>query len=92
MIDFDDLVMRIIAGAFALAGISVIGVQVVNFLYHGSWEPVSLITGLQWLGANSEWLQSPNSWVGLHSVLEFIPLSLTFLITGLGIVIADGQK
>jgi hypothetical protein len=71
-----------------LGGLGVLGWQVYEYLRLGVWTPISIITALEWMQV--QWAYSPNDWVGLHNILEKMPLSMAMFTPALfGIVIAN---
>lgn len=67
-------------------GVIVLGWQILSYLGHGFWSPVSIITGLK--SMELQWAIAPDSWFGLHNILRNIPLSLT--LGGLGVLVLLG--
>ncbi len=65
----------------ATVGLFVLGYQVMQWLRHGTWEPISVVTVLAWCG--SDWARFPTEWIGIHKMLAALPLSLFFFVTGL---------
>jgi len=74
----------------ALAGVSVLALQVYGYLKAGSWRSVSLLSVAS---LHVPWLNNPQSWFGLNSIVRdatgVLPLSLAlfllgFLIAGFG--------
>lgn len=47
------------------------GYQIYLYLMHGMWFGVSLINVGSWMFPNSEWLNWPQTWIGVHKVLNF---------------------
>ena len=62
------------------SGLCVFAWQIYEFLRFDIWHSVSLIDVLRI--AEMSWATSPNDWLGLHRILEWIPLSLLLPITG----------
>lgn len=57
--------------------------QVYFYLRFGEWSSFSLISVLSELDSRpGHWALNPESWVGLHYILDFIPLSLVLFFTG----------
>lgn len=69
----------------ALGGVGVFGFQIYSWLQYGFWESISLVDGLL-LVWDSTWLWWPTSWVGVHKVLNAIPLSVALAGTGVGLM------
>jgi hypothetical protein len=57
-----------------VGAIAVLFFQVFVFLQYGHWLPISVVTGLRWLGV--EWASNPTTWLGVHKVFDFLPLSV----------------
>ena len=81
--------LALIFAFVGLAGILVLGLQVYAWLATGTWQPASLLLPLamlaKWLPdpAMVQWIERPDTWIGLHKVLDFIPLSLFLMLVGL---------
>lgn len=52
-----------------------------QWLRHGAWEAISVVTALAWCG--SDWARFPTEWVGVHKMLVVLPLSLFLFVTGM---------
>lgn len=68
----------LVLGVFAAIGI--LGWQIYGYLRQGEWPALSVIAALQWL--NIEWARSPRDWLGLHNLLDAMPLSLVVFFSG----------
>lgn len=70
--------------AFLLWAGGVLGYQIIFYLKNGAWQPLSVIDGLVYLSQErpSLWLLYPQDWIGLHKLLEAIPLSLGIALLG----------
>src|SRR5688572_7495029 len=66
-----------------LGGIGVLGYQVLGWLRTAEWEPMSVMTALQWL--NVRWAFQPTDWLGLYNALAFIPLAVGLPLVGFAI-------
>ena len=53
--------------------------QVYVFLRFGYWQPISVVTALARLGL--KWALMPEQWIGLHKVLDIVPLSLALFVS-----------
>lgn len=68
-------------------GLGVMGWQIYGYLKFGVWMPISIITALEWMQV--QWAHSPNDWIGLHNIVQKIPLSVAMCTPSLvGILIA----
>jgi hypothetical protein len=63
-----------------LGALGILGYQIYFYLRSGYWLSISIITALGWL--ESEWALNPTQWLGLHEILDSIPLSVTSLALG----------
>jgi hypothetical protein len=63
--------------------VPILGWQAYGYLRHGVWQPISTIDALRYM--NMKWAISPTDWLGLYRFLDWMPLSLLSLITGVGI-------
>lgn len=70
------------AGVCLVAAVGVVAWQLYTFLRFGSWPPFSVITVLQWCDVG--WASFPRDWLGIHRVLLAFPLSLAFVVLGVG--------
>ena len=76
-------------------GICIFGYQVFVYLYHGYWKSISIIDCLSFafksssLTSFASWLENPNSWVGVHNILSWLPTSLCIIIIGLYIFFSE---
>jgi hypothetical protein len=66
------------------SSIGLAGYQLYIYLHDGYWMPVSTIDGflsiLNWFSASGStftlWLTKPDTWIGLHEIFSFIPMSI----------------
>lgn len=65
------------------SSLCILGFQFFHYLKYGLWEKVSI---LYFLKGNSIWADSPDNWIGLHNILEKIPLSLSLFVIGIGLI------
>ena len=49
-----------------------IGLQTIKYLKFGVWEAFSGLALLKKLNFKSDWIESPNDWVGLHMLLDWV--------------------
>jgi hypothetical protein len=66
-----------------LSGAGVFIYQSYMWLRFSEWQPFSAITLLKWL--NVPWAIRPEDWLGLHKLLDGLPLSLTLFVLGVGV-------
>lgn len=71
-----------------------LGYQSFLYLMHGTWPAFSLIDLALWAFPKGPWLNSPDSWIGVHKILDFINagigMSAIFYAMALGLE-AEGQ-
>jgi len=79
--DLDNVLSTLLISSFFLAGTGIFFGQVYYYLKDGVWYSLSVINGLQNMPGTEKfnWLSNPDNWIGLWNVLDFIPLSITFL-------------
>ena len=63
----------------------------------GEWTPISVIDISRWVAADVEkpnelqsWITSPESWIGLHRILDWIPVSMA--LWAIGFCVAFGLE
>jgi hypothetical protein len=68
--------------------------QVWLYLRQGIWHPMSLLGALRVVigDQGNPWLVYPEEWIGLHAVLNWIPLSLVFFVLGLGVLFSEDER
>lgn len=85
--------------AFGLSSVLAIGTvlfQIVTWLYSGSWQPLSLLSPIAFTAVYMvesygswqtvlEWCVQPNTWIGIHKLVSWVPLSVGTL--SLGVVL-----
>ncbi len=80
-----------------LSGFGLLGYQVVDWLQDGVWNAMPLMMVFTFLfdgTAFGAWMQNPESWVGLHQVMEWLllntPISLVLIVDGLILTVFMG--
>ena len=68
-------------GAGAMIALGIFGWQIYGYLMDGVWTPMSIITALNWAGV--EWAAYPDSWVGVHKILDSFSLAITVFLVSL---------
>ncbi len=58
-----------------------VGFQLYHLVRFGEWMPISVIWVLQ--RARVEWALYPGDWIGVHKLLDWLPLSLASVVMGL---------
>lgn len=73
-----------------LSGVGLLGYQSVMWLQDGVWNPLAMMLVFEFLFEGTvlgTWMQSPESWLGLHQLVEWIlintPISLALMVNGL---------
>jgi hypothetical protein len=82
-----------IASLFLLAGVGLVGYQVVLWMQDGVWSefPIAIVFNFLFEGTvPAQWLTNPESWVGLQKVVEWllanVPLSAALIIPSLVVI------
>jgi len=84
--------LSLIGCAFLIvfSGFGVLGYQSALWLQDGVWTELPLLTAFNYLfegAAIQGWLNNPQSWLGLHQIVDWclqnIPLSLTLILEGM---------
>jgi hypothetical protein len=83
--DYEELTEILIMG-YILLPVGLVGWQIYHYLRHDIWNSVSVVSALQWSGV--KWAIAPTDWLGLHRILEWMPLSLAFVVIGILILFA----
>lgn len=63
-----------------LTGIGLFCYQVYIWLRTGEWTAYSVLYGLSYFDNLKEWVVYPTSWIGIHKLLDKIPLSLFLIV------------
>jgi hypothetical protein len=74
-----------VAGIGIMAiGLSLFIWQVYSFLRFNIWNPISVLSFLGWIGIPeiTQWVHLPTDWIGLHRILNQIPLNITLVFSG----------
>lgn len=71
----------ILAIVLLLSSFGIVGWQIFDFLRDGEWVSISIITAL--VKFDIPWAIYPQDWLGLHKVLDVIPLSAALFVSGL---------
>ena len=69
-----------IAGALMVAGAWTIGKQCYTYLRYGEWKAESVLSAF-----DSNWAATPSDWIGLHDILNWVPLSFALILAGIAI-------
>lgn len=54
--------------------------QGLKFLQSGNWPSISVVDALRFYG--SEWAAYPDVWLGVHNILDSLPMSIGAVILG----------
>ena len=76
-------------GAFVLGGIGIWGYQIYYWLRYADWNSFSLLWPLSYSSDFQDWVYYPYEWIGVHKVLDFIPISIVLILIGLLITFHD---
>ena len=57
--------------------------QAYNYLRYGIWEEVSCLTILEYFNIRADWVAEPDTWLGLHSILDWAHGSVLAIILAL---------
>jgi hypothetical protein len=101
VVDYAFLMANLCAVGCALlvvfSGFGVLGYQLALWLQEGVWTELPLLTVFNYFfegAAIQGWVNSPQSWFGLHQVVDWclqnIPLSLTLIFEGMLLVTFTG--
>ncbi|RWJ03497.1 hypothetical protein [Mesorhizobium sp.] len=74
---------------FITAGIVGFLIQIFWFLRYGTWSGLSLIDAAKF-GSDWPWLYDPQSWQGLHLILNWVSLPLVLI--GWGLLLREAGK
>jgi hypothetical protein len=72
-----------IAVLLLLSGLILFTFESLNYLNYGKWRWVSLLDATGVLGSDWAFTKEPKTWIGLHKILDEIPLNVTLVLTGL---------
>lgn len=67
--------------ALIFSGLGIFVNQIYTYLKLGEWQPYSIVDSFKSVGL--KWASTPNDWIGLWEVLNFMPLSLVLIILSL---------
>ncbi|MFC0246401.1 hypothetical protein ACFOLL_04360 [Falsochrobactrum ovis] len=84
----DVMFVGLLALAFFLCGLGVLGFQIFEYLKTGIWSGFSLLNLLS-LFVDDPWIYYPQSWFGVHKILAFIPSSATMFVIGYFILVSN---
>ncbi|GEM_PF-3070994 len=71
----------LIYGGVVVSGFWVFGKQCYTYLRYGEWVPRSVIDLMEMFEVR--WAMSPDDWIGLHKVLDWTPMSVALILTGI---------
>jgi hypothetical protein len=75
----------LIPGMTLAACLGALGWQIFSYLRSGFWQPISSIDFLSFIFQNTEfglWFKNPYSWYGVYELLNWLPLLLGIVLTG----------
>lgn len=66
---------------FGLSGVSIFLYQIYYWLRYAEWNSFSLLWPLSFAsGGLQDWVYYPYEWVGIHKILDFLPLSIILIL------------
>lgn len=80
--------LRSMSGWSFLAGVGVFAYQLYFWLQHGEWRSLSIVEVIVLLDSKNpnvdhwNWIYFPDSWLGLHKILNQFPIALLLIIGG----------
>lgn len=77
----ERVVVILVSLALMISAPCILSWQCWQYLKFGQWHSLSIITLLSHL--DIAWANNPTSWFGLHKILNFFPLSLAALVSGI---------
>ncbi|KMP11977.1 hypothetical protein UZ36_02660 [Candidatus Nitromaritima sp. SCGC AAA799-C22] len=87
------LTVMFVAGLFLLSGLGLVSYQVFLWLKDGMWPEFPIVIVFNFLFENTwlaQWLSSPESWIGLQKIVEWllqnIPLSVALIIPAVAVI------
>lgn len=75
-----SLALYLVAFDF-IAALGVIGWQALNWMKTDHWQTLTVLTGLA--SAGVQWASAPASWLGIHNLLQHVPLSVAVFWAGM---------
>ncbi len=66
--------------------------QIYYWLKYAEWNSFSLLFPLSYISEIREWVSYPYEWVGVHKILDFLPLSITLLMVGFLFIISFNNQ
>lgn len=74
-----------------LSAFGIVGLQIFWFLQTGHWTSLSIVDVMQMFmdPDRSPWVFKPESWLGAHKILEWIPSSFAVFCLGSFVVSAE---
>ncbi len=64
-----------------ISALGVVGWQALNWMKTDEWQTLTVLTGLGSVGV--EWAKQPDSWLGIHNLLQHVPLSVAVFWAGM---------
>ena len=84
---FIYMLVAVAGGLFSIIGAWLLLWQTFGWLNEGVWVPMSVIDGIRNIWP-SQWLDYPQSWIGIHKILEATPVSLGYLALGVLLLVS----
>ena len=75
----------ILAACLWVCGAGTLGYQVYQWLRLGVWLPLNALTLLNFTGdaGAQAWVMQPQSWLGVHAIFAWMPMSATLVLLAL---------
>ncbi len=64
-----------------ISALGVVGWQALNWMKTDEWQTLTVLTGLS--SAGVKWAAQPDGWLGIHNLLQHVPLSVAVFWTGM---------
>jgi hypothetical protein len=88
-----DLIGPLFMGVALVTPVVILGWQLVDYLQSGTWAAFSILSIMNFIGLNPEWVVQPQSWLGLHKVFDWlhgsVGISFLFLLASLIIIVEN---
>lgn len=88
-----EVLLYLAIGLF-LGTVGLLMYQAYTFLKFGNWPPVSLLAGLAEVfgGDLAAWASNPTKWIGVHKILNWIPMTLVLGVAGVVMLQAADEQ
>jgi len=69
-----------------VAPLLILGWQSFTFMQTGDWQPFSILSMMDILDVQSTWVASPNSWLGVHIIFDYLHGGLGLMLIALVLI------